>query len=174
MIDIHSLFVGAVCTTVSLQPTADADAFVVNFQKEETRILLRSFSMVRLVASSRVQYTVFDRYFNTKGTLWRNGQKKLSSITFPKLKSMIIGHSVTDANMLNDRDIVIKFDNAAELNFIVDASPTEEDDEVHRIIIREETKRKNSSSEHTVIFRDNTVEEFEKLLAGNIIRQIRN
>ena len=151
MIDIHSLFVGAVCMTVSLQPTADADAFVVNFQKEETRILLRSFSMVRLVASGRVQYTVFDRYFNTKGTLWRNGQKKLSSITFPKLKNAVIGHAVVDAAMMEDRDIVIEFDNAAKLHFVVDTSAVGDDEEVHRIITKKEPQKKNCPSEHTVI-----------------------
>ena len=155
MTDIRSLLVGAVCTAVFLQPTAGivftTDTFVINFQKEEMLISLHSFSLVRLLVSGRVQYTVTDHCLNTRGSYRKSGQKKLSSVTFPKLKNAIIGHAVVDAVMMEDRDIVIEFDNAAKLHFVVDTSAVGEDEEVHRIITKKEPQKKNCPSEHTVI-----------------------
>lgn len=133
---------GSKCVDVFLQPTAGTifatDTFVVNLVKERSFFSFHSFAMARLIHQGKIVYTITDHYLNCNGTAWRNGQRKLSSQTYPNLRKLVVGRQVSRFLHKTWGDIVIEFDNGAVLEFIIDASPNRGHPEVHRLIIKKD------------------------------------
>ena len=72
---------------------------------------------------------------NRKGTHWRRGQSKLSTLTFPSLKSYVIGEKVAGFRYEKCGDVYLSFENGATMEFLVDATKTFEHEEAHRVIV---------------------------------------
>ena len=151
MMDFDSILSGAICIDVFLQPTNNifgTDTFVINFLKGDSALSFHSFSLVRLVSGGRVIYTVTDHYLNNRGIAWKNGQQKLSSSTYPKLKDAVIGKAIVHFSRSECGDVRMEFDNAAVLEFLIDTSKTMENNEAHRLLLMK--KGRHTEPKHYV------------------------
>lgn len=152
MVDYASIISDAECVDVFLQPTSvvlPTDTFVINFLKDGSLISFHSYSLVRMIHKDRIIYTVTDHYLNRAGNSWRKGQGKLSTLTYPLLKTCLIGRKITSLQCKKWGDVSMFFENGAILEFLVDATKALQEEEVHRIIVFESNRL--SPSKHYIL-----------------------